>query len=254
MSRTDFQGGLSMPPLQLLAILSLALLFTATVGKSASNDRLSPVVIFGEDKYQFPRNARDFMPDETGVVRKMSLRVVYPEMEGRTHANWRSMSMPTQSNKSIQLLLSDDGLPGEHILVTPQQSLNLRVWYGLTRKPRTSHYFKEVSFEVILEDFHRVSAYGLDELVLKPEIRVEPLDYLRRGMQRGERHFIKTTGNDAKIFISCRSRETVKNPGCNMWFTFKDIFVKANFRLALLPEWNGIQTKLLDYFEEYRVK
>jgi hypothetical protein len=62
----------------------------------------------------------------------MSLRVIYPEMEGRTNANWRSMSMPSQRNKSIQLLLSDDGLPGEQILITPQQSLALQVWHGLT--------------------------------------------------------------------------------------------------------------------------
>ena len=136
------------------------------------------------------------------------------------------------------------------------QSLNLQVWYGLTRQQYSRDEIEKLEerlSNLILKDFSRAPIYDLDELALKSDIKIEPLDHLRSGMQRGERRFIGNSGKDNEVFIACESPKVSKNPNCNMWFAFRDIYVKANFVLAMLPEWDGIRKKISDYFEKYRV-
>ena len=55
--------------------------------------RFGAPVQIGRDIYKFPRNARDYLPDRGGRPECISLRIVFPEMEGLTPRNSVEMTV-----------------------------------------------------------------------------------------------------------------------------------------------------------------
>jgi|GEM_PF-4801650 len=72
-------------------------------------------------------------------------------------------------------------------------------------------------------------------------------------MPKGSRKFIVLENGTVATYVKCGNAITYKNPGCQMVFGFRDIFVKVSFRLSRVAEWRAIRDTFTAYLDSHRV-
>lgn len=206
----------------------------------------APVQI-GRDIYKFPRNARDYLPDRGGRPECISLRIVFPEMEGLTPRNSVEMDSLTQDSGALQLLLCDSSHPD--LPVTSRWTAS--VYTGRVAANRLVDNPEKGTAEA-LTDYDQREMFGGTELVLKSS--APRTNYKRTQLDQGDRIIADIEDKKILSFVACGNAKKFVNPGCDMQFAFRDIAVTSHFRRKLLPQWKAIRDHLNDYFEASRLK
>lgn len=234
-----------------LAVAFLAVYYMLSYTPAKPKDtRFGASVQIGHDIYQFPRNAHDIFPDEGGRPECISLRIMFPEMEGLTRNNSVEMDGLTQDSGALRLLLCDSS--------HPDRPLTSR-WTPLVYTGRVAavdlNGTVEVplpALEVLLEDFEQRDAFGAKEFVLKAGASSDVIG--RRGLSKGDRKLGEIIDGAIATYVNCGNNITYVNPGCDMQFAFREVSVTSHFRLKLLPQWEAIRDQLNEYFESSLLK
>jgi hypothetical protein len=206
----------------------------------------APVQI-GRDIYKFPRNAQVYLPDEGGRPQCVSLRIVFPEMEGLTPKNSVEMDGLTLDSGALQLLLCDRAHPDLPLTAhwTPDQSTGRVAANRLVDNPEKS------AAEALL-DYEQREMFDGTELVLKSS--APRTDYRRTQLDQGDRIIADLENGKFLTFVECVNANQYKNPGCNMQFGFRDVSVSVYFKLSHLANWQEIREKSKVFFEAHRLK
>lgn len=204
-------------------------------------------VQLGAERFQFPRNAHDIAPDLGGTPECVSLRIIYPEMEGRTPANRREMNMVTQDSRALQLLLCDPRHADRAAASRKSPDAVIENHLGMIVAG-----IPNLRMQDIINDLDTNEAFSLSELKLKDSVRLDPR--YSHVFYKDRRNFAELDHEKAVTFLSCDSKDKYRNPGCEMYFAFRTILVKVTFRLPLLQEWKPIRDLLSAYLETHRAK
>lgn len=207
-------------------------------------------VDIGPFTFDFPRNARDIQRNVEGRFEEMSMRVLYPTMEGETPENAWEMRLLSQQSRALQLLITDRLAQASRLGVDPDMGAHM---LGLLRVYGSKHLFASPYENSDPEFIERAEKYGLVQFRVKPGH--EGADGLSITLKRGRWVFVDLVGNDIRTVIECSGDEPrIVNPGCSIYFPYGDALrIKIGFRQSRLPDWRGIRDLFIRYLDEHRV-
>lgn len=197
-------------------------------------------VQIGPHVFDIPRNARDIVADQTGKMNAMSMRIVFPTMEGRTRETADQLDLLSQESRALQILISDGG---------PELPPSLLLGRVL-RIALTGHHGNLAYVFPLPDHIETTSRYGLTQFLVKHGREGD----VGHSIAFREKKFVfADLKNSIPItFIECSGEKKVPNPGCDMRFAYHDLAIKVGFRQSLLTDWRAIRDSFTRYLDERR--
>lgn len=242
--------------MRMLAVAALLLSASLVQAETALGPRLFPPagtvearpvrVEMGPFAFDLPRNARDIQKNVTGRFEHLSMRIVYPTMEGQTRANAEQIDLLGPRSRALQILISD---------YQPQWA---RQHWAIDAQGFFQRFFlMSLSGDGSLSDeaafLERSDKYGLTEF--KPKPGSEKDERLSIALRDKKWVFADLDGERARSVIECSGHKAaVVNPGCHIRFYYRNaLMIKIAFPQSLLPDWRGIRDLFIRYLDEHRV-
>lgn len=211
---------------------------------------LDTMVKLGPNTFVFPRNARDFLPDKSGRIEALSLRILFPSMLGRTAETTEELSLARPESRSLQILLADPRFDQRHVGRTAAMVVRRTI---VTRIAEPEAW--NSSLETIFQGFAlRPVLNGLTEIsLLEGEGELSPKTSGRphgiSALKSGERYYAEIEQEKIKTALICSGARPAPNPRCEMYFEYREIEVKVGFSQAMREDWKSIRNALSAYLD-----
>lgn len=207
-------------------------------------------VELGPYTFDFPRNARDIERNVEGRFEDMSMRILYPEMEGETRENAWEMRLLSQESRALQVLITDYLAEASRNRFEPDMS---RKMLGTLRIYASTHLLRGRYERFDPEFIERAEKYGLVQFRVKPGH--EGADGLSIALRNRNWVFADLVDGEVRTVIECSGDYPHHvNPGCAIFFPYRDALrIKIGFRQSRLPDWRGIRDLFIRYLDEHRV-
>lgn len=215
-------------------IVGVALIAAASspAGARLPSHGADTAVQIGPNTFVFPRNARDFLPDKSGKIEALSLRVQFPSMIGRTPETAHELSLARPEARTLQILLTDSTFNPAQVGRTAARDVRRAL---VTRIAVMEVW--NASLETIFQGFVRTPVLdGLMEISLleRPVETGSKLGAQPHGLsalRAGARYYAEIEQEHIKTVLICSGTRPVPNPQCEMYFEYQEIRVKN----GLLP-------------------
>ncbi len=197
----------------------------------------------GNVVFDVPRNARDIDWDSTGQLTGFSMRLLFPEMRGWTRSSAAEFDIIDQRSRALQILVSGRSQLNPE---TSQQLTNklLTIFLSQDLKPNFGDAIRDLTqqkFDNELTEFRLAS-------------NSRRIGGRRWDMDKqGSRVFAELQGENAASVMLCSGMPGVPNPGCELYFPYRDITAKVSFRLSLLSQWKAIRDGLQSWLDRHAV-
>ena len=211
---------------------------------------LNTTVQLGPNTFAFPRNARDFRPDESGKIADLSLRILFPSMIGRTPETTHELSLARPESRSLQILLSDPTFDPRQVGRTAARDVRRAI---VTKIAETEVWNSPL--ETIFKGFARQPVLqGLTEISLfegegEPSRKAGSRPFGISALKSGERYYAEIEQEEIKTVLICTGTRPAPNPRCEMRFEYREITIKVGFSQAMREDWRQIRDALSGYLE-----
>ncbi|WP_158673648.1 hypothetical protein [Bosea sp. FBZP-16] len=210
---------------------------------------LDTTVQLGPNTFVFPRNSRDFLPDKSGKIADLSLRILFPSMVGRTPETTHELSLAKPEARSLQILLSDPTFDRQ-VGRTAARDVRRAI---VTRIAETEVWNSPL--ETVFKGFaRRPVLQGLTEISLlegegEPSRKAGSRPFGISALESGERYYAEIEQEKIKTVLNCTGTRPAPNPRCEMRFEYREITVKVGFSQAMREDWRQIRDALSGYLE-----
>ncbi|CAN7540303.1 hypothetical protein [Bosea sp. LjRoot237] len=211
---------------------------------------LDTTVQLGPNTFVFPRNARDFLPDKSGKIADLSLRILFPSMVGRTPETTHELSLARPESRSLQILLSDPTFDPRHVGRTATRDVRRAI---VTRIAEPEVWNSPL--ETIFKGFARQPVLqGLTEISLlegeaEPSRKAGSRPFGISALKSGERYYAEIEQEKIRTVLICTGARPAPNPRCEMHFEYREMTVKVGFSQAMREEWRQIRDALSGYLD-----
>jgi hypothetical protein len=184
----------------------------------------------GSVELQVPKNTLFAVPASTPKQIAILLRVLYPEMKGRTLANRNEFRKIDQTSRQLTVLIKD---------------------LSLQSMPLTNQQYLQSVYNTAMNLFRRVDTPAIsshDEELLglththvrwsnsyQYDVLVPPSDDPQK----------RTTV--IKCTLGGRGPGLYPNPQCSSYFLFRELSVKTSFARSKLQDWRAIQSTVVEW-------
>jgi hypothetical protein len=99
---------------------------------------------------------------------------------------------------------------------------------------READISQSINADTGLDDFHVQASSGTEDY----DVLVDPKE------AEGERSFVIQCNRQRPL-----PQGRISNPGCSLYFSFRDLSVKASFVRRQLPQWDAIRRRVTEWME-----
>lgn len=194
----------------------------------------SPIRLqIGDDAYDFPRNALFAAPSNEARQRAVLLRVLYPEMEGRTPANSAQLNSAKPDSRHVQILIED---------------------FSRSPQPKTGQMAVNSAYFAWVSIFART---GKSEIIERDDPQLGLLRITVTVPSSGQTHDVfvdpAEKREELSFVIQCARIERVPNPQCSLYFAYRNVRIKASFARPRLSDWVSIRRSVVTWLDKCRI-